>query len=157
MVRLSLSKLHPKITASFWSRYFLSKTEGLGMASNCRANCMDLRLVRVWHQPLGCIPTSPFALDSVHHSVKIPYRNKSRIPYTAVPWFSTKTTQTSFGKVKSFAFSLAPRPRAEALAAHKEYTRYIARGKWRKNWSWVRTASRTWHHHPKVYNRSKEW
>ena len=31
--------------------FFLSKTEGFGMATIRRANCMELRHVRVWHQP----------------------------------------------------------------------------------------------------------
>ena len=35
------------------------------MASIRFANCMELRLVRVWHQPTGCILRSP--------SVLIPY------------------------------------------------------------------------------------
>ena len=50
---------------------FLSKTEGLGMAPIRKANCMELRLVRVWHQPIGCISST---------SVSIPYRNSLRIP-----------------------------------------------------------------------------
>ena len=50
---------------------FLSKTEGLGMASIRKANCMELRLVRVWHQPIGCISST---------SVSIPYRSSLRIP-----------------------------------------------------------------------------
>ena len=40
---------------NFGSSFYLSKTEGLGMASIRIANCMELRLVRAWHQPTGCI------------------------------------------------------------------------------------------------------
>ena len=44
---------------NFGSSFYLSKTEGLGMASIRTANCMELRLVRVWHQPTGCILRFP--------------------------------------------------------------------------------------------------
>ena len=76
----------------FYSRIFLSKTEGLGMASIRIANCMELRLIRAWHQAIACISPSPFVLDSmpsmtdsIRHFVSIPCRNKLRISSTALP------------------------------------------------------------------------
>ena len=35
------------------------------MASIRTANCMELRLVRAWHQAIACISPSPFVLDSM--------------------------------------------------------------------------------------------
>ena len=42
------------------------------MASIRFANCMELRLVRVWHQAIACISPSPFVLDSIQCSALIP-------------------------------------------------------------------------------------
>ena len=61
---------------NFGSSFYLSKTEGLGMASIRCANCMELRLVRAWHHAISCISSSP--------SLLIPSRLR-RIPYTALP------------------------------------------------------------------------
>jgi hypothetical protein len=64
VVRFSLSKLHQNKKTNFGSSFCLSKTEGLGMELPRGARCMALRLVRVWHQPPGCI-LSYFGLDSI--------------------------------------------------------------------------------------------
>ena len=60
--------VHQNKKTNFGSSFYLSKTEGLGMASIRIANCMELRLVRVWHQAIACIspssvliPCSPLA------------------------------------------------------------------------------------------------
>ena len=63
--------VHQNKKTNFGSSFYLSKPEGIGMASIRVANCMELRLVRVWHQPIGCISST---------SVSIPYRNSLRIP-----------------------------------------------------------------------------
>jgi hypothetical protein len=68
--------VHQNKKTNFGSSFYLSKTEGLGMESTRHARCMASRLVRVWHQPLGCISFSPSGLDSMHHSVMIPYAHK---------------------------------------------------------------------------------
>ena len=73
MVRLSLKMLHQNKKTNFGSSFYLSKTEGLGMASIRIANCMELRLVRVWHQAIACISPSPFVLDSIQCSALIWY------------------------------------------------------------------------------------
>jgi hypothetical protein len=39
--------VHQNKKTNFGSSFYLSKTEGLGMASIRVANCMELRLVRV--------------------------------------------------------------------------------------------------------------
>ena len=64
-VQLSKSLLHQNKKTNFGSSFYLSKTKGLGMASIRFANCMELRLIRVWHQAIACISPSPFVLDSI--------------------------------------------------------------------------------------------
>ena len=61
--------LHQNKKTNRGSSFYLSKTEGLGMASIRAANCMELRLVRVWHQAIACISSS---------SVLIPYSPLAR-------------------------------------------------------------------------------
>ena len=41
--------------ASFFRTRFFHTSRRLGLASTSVARCMELRLCRVWHQPLGCI------------------------------------------------------------------------------------------------------
>ena len=70
--------VHQNKKTNFGSSFYLSKTEGLGMASIREANCMELRLVRVWHQAVACISPSPFGLDSIQCSALIPYSPLAR-------------------------------------------------------------------------------
>ena len=46
------------------------------MASIRYANCMELRLVRVWHQAIACISPSPFVLDSMLALGEIKYESE---------------------------------------------------------------------------------
>ena len=64
--------VHQNKKTNFGSSFYLSKTEGLGMASIRIANCMELRLVCVWHQAIACISPFPFALDSIQCFALIP-------------------------------------------------------------------------------------
>ena len=53
------------------------------MASIRIANCMELRLVRVWHQAVACISPSPFVLDSIQCYALIPCDTPCRF-HTAI-------------------------------------------------------------------------
>ena len=64
--------VHQNKKTNFGSSFYLSKTEGLGMASIRSANCMELRLVRAWHHAIACISSTPFVLDSIQCSALIP-------------------------------------------------------------------------------------
>ena len=81
LFRLFFLVVHQNKKTNFGSSFYLSKTEGLGMASIRIANCMELRLVRAWHQPTGCILRSPLVL--------IPYRLR-RIPCDTMCRFHTR-------------------------------------------------------------------
>ena len=61
------------------------------MASIRRANCMELRLVRVWHQPSGCISPFSFVLDSILAKARF-HTDYRRIPYIPAEWLHTATS-----------------------------------------------------------------
>ena len=61
-----------------------------GLAWHHALACMESRLCRAWHQPLGLyfpfgLDAIPSSTDSMRDFVAIPYRNKLRIPCTAPP------------------------------------------------------------------------
>jgi hypothetical protein len=85
MVRLSLKMLHQKITASKEAVIFIQDRRawyGINSQSELYGipTLSGMALAVRLHSP-----SFPFDLDSIHHSVMIPYRNRLRIPYTALP------------------------------------------------------------------------
>ena len=70
--------------------FYLSKTEGLGMASIRIANCMELPVGRMASRlavyllfPSFLIPYNAIDIDSMLAVGEIPYRNELRIPSNA--------------------------------------------------------------------------
>ena len=105
VLRLSLKMLHQNKKTNFGSSFYLSKTEGLGMVSIRIANCMELRLVRAWHQPTGCISPSPSVLDSIQCSALIGYEKAETGSYIEA-------------RLKPCFFLLAKRHRLVSKQAH---------------------------------------